>query len=92
MRRTQIKQHAPSLRVVVYDGVRALKDERAEEERRGKKRKRSPKKMSREQRFNAALVCALTKACMAGRRNVQLREPGTFIACHAQVVAVCCGP
>ena len=71
--RAQIRQHAPSLRVVVYEGLRALKDERAEEERKGRKRKRGPRKMSREQRFNAALV---RTSCLARRTPLRLRVPG----------------
>jgi replicative DNA helicase len=62
----QIKRHAPSLRVVVYDGLRAVEDDAAgaDQQQQKKKAKRSYKKMSREQRFTAAQVLGLLQYCM----------------------------
>ena len=56
----QVKQHAPSLKVVVYAGLDALRGNDGDEEEGDKKRRKlSPKKMSREQKFKAAQVVCL---------------------------------
>ena len=61
----QVKQHAPSLKVVVYAGLDALRGNDGDEEEGDKKRRKlSPKKMSREQKFKAAQVILGTCSCI----------------------------
>jgi hypothetical protein len=53
---SQIKQHAPTLKVVIYDGLKALKGYKNDGGGASSKKK-AWRKMSREDRFKIAQVC-----------------------------------
>ena len=69
----QVKQHAPSLKVAVYAGMDALRgyDEDTEDGDK-KRRKLSPKKMSREQKFKAAQVLRSSSCTCSGACRLEL--------------------